>query len=188
MPTIRPILFSGAMVRALLDGQKTQTRRLATSPCAAWEPGDRLYVREAWRTDKEREDLKPSWLEQGRDHIWFEADRDNCDAHGRLRPGIHMPRWASRLTLLLRDVTVSPLRSISSMDAESEGVERHHAARGWRHYSKPSLWCASPEHSFETLWNSLHDKAGERWADNPDVVALTFEVAHGNVDQLGEIE
>jgi hypothetical protein len=177
------------MVRALLDGRKTQTRRLATSPCAAWEPGDRLYVREAWRTHKEREDLKPSWLEQGRDRIWFEADRDNCDAHGRLRPGIHMPRWASRLTLILRDVTVSPLQSISDFDAEAEGVEKIGYPSVWKHYSCTMRVCVSPRASFETLWDSLHGtKAGERWADNPDVVALTFEVAPGNVDQLGEFE
>lgn len=184
------------MVRALLDGRKTQTRRLATSPCAKWEPGDRLYVREAWRTDIELDRIKPSALVAGEAPIWFEADRDNCDRHGRLRPGIHMPRWASRATLLLRDVTVSPLQSISAFDAESEGAFLGRCACPQMQKQSSSAigsafrqtWCAIHGDEFRYLWDGLHDREGERWSDNPDVVALTFEVLHGNVDQLGELE
>ena len=196
--TDRPIIFSAPMVRALLAGRKTQTRRLATSPLRRCEVGDRLYVREAWRTHKVSDELPPRML-TGEGRVWFEADRDNCDAHGRLRPGMHMPRWASRLTLIVEGVKVEPLQAISRDDAIAEGLAR--ADKGGSHWKWgipdrdgwPGTdddgwpwvkWRSDPRDAYGNLWDSLHADEGQRWEDNPEVVALTFRVVRGNIDQV----
>lgn len=103
-----PILFSDAMIRALLEGRKTQTRRLTSSPLAKAQPGDRLWVREAWQRHGS--------------HVLYRAD----DAAGHItspwRPSIHMPRSASRLTLLVTSVRRQRLHDITEEDALAEGV------------------------------------------------------------------
>lgn len=178
--TDRPIIFSAPMVRALLVGRKIQTRRLATSPLRRVEVGDRLYVREAWRTHRVSDELKPSML-TGEGRVWFEADRDNCDQHGRLRPGMHMPRWASRVTLIVEAVRFQQLGEMMEADAIEEGIycERQ---QGWT--SDGAAWWASPKIAFHQLWNSIHDKPRERWDDNPEIVALTFRVIDQNIDGI----
>lgn len=192
--TDRPIIFSGPMVCALLDGRKTQTRRLATSPLRNVEVGDRIYVRESWRTHRAYDDLSPSEM-GGEERVWFDADRDNCDQHGRRRASMHMPRWASRLTLLVIDKRVQRLRSCSAADAIAEGIlvgeplpevpgsfgDIYHDG-----VTDPiDGWTRSPIEAYATLWDSLHTKPGERWEDNPEVVAITFEVMRANIDNLG---
>jgi len=199
----RPIIFSGAMVRALLDGRKTQTRRLVTSPLRRCEVGDRLYVRESWRVSPEAcegwhlEELR-GWIDyqaggstevvapsfdavcraaflKGEDHDWDFLP-------SRYRPCIHLPRWASRLTLNVAEVRIEPLRAISGKDAIAEGVERDHG--DWKNYCTDGLACLSAHESYATLWNALHATESERWQDNPSVVALTFAVERGNIDGL----
>lgn len=225
----RGILFSAAMVRALLDGRKTQTRRLASFvkdqpdgfyhcrgngggmvgmdfvqvrelgvDYAPYAPGDRLWVREAWRTQKAVDELKPSQM-TGLGRVWYEADtRDNCDQHGRLRPGMFMPRWASRLWLTVTDVRIQRLQDISEADAIAEGIVSRTVITG--------VNCNGRTHSEETatlyfngtepydfigheyasdayadLWDRLNMKAGTRWQDNPWVFTTTFTVHHGNL-------
>lgn len=180
MPTDRGIMFSAPMVLALLAGRKRQTRRLATSPLRRAQIGDRLWVRESYRVDREWDSFAAGDLIH-EPRVWPEADRDNCDAHGKLRPSIFMPRWASRLTLIVTNVRTEPLQAISATDAMAEGVERDGAL--WRDYLGGSA-IMDPRASFRSLWESLHDKPGERWADNPDLVALTFNVRVGNIDQI----
>lgn len=179
--TDRPIIFSAPMVRALIDGRKTQTRRLASSPLRRCEVGDRLYVREAWRTHNVSDEIQPSML-TGEGRVWYEADRDNCEAHGRLRPGMHMPRWASRLTLIVEGVRVEPLHAITPADAKAEGVEP--VPGGWRDYRGGSGAIPFVDTAYKFLWESLHDKEGQRWVDNPDVLVLTFRVVRGNIDRI----
>lgn len=195
--TDRPIIFSAPMVRALLAGRKTQTRRLATSPLRRVQPGDRLYVREAWRLPATWDDRAPhaivsSCREAGWKQPWapvaWEADctRDNWGEWrehepGRLRPSLHLPRPFSRLTLMVEGVKAEPLQSISAADAVAEGIERE--LGGWKTYDDGPRAFGQRE-SFASLWASLHPKAGERWQDNPHVVALTFRVVRGNIDQL----
>jgi hypothetical protein len=171
--TDRPILFSGPMVCALLAGRKTQTRRLATSrPTGRFEIGDRLWVRESilHAPASHGFDLTHGML--GTVGYYADGDgewRDRAKAGGaKSRPSIHMPRWAARLVLTVTDIRTQPLQDIGEDDARAEGVVMV-AARNYRD-------------GYAVLWNSLHTKAGERWDDNPDVIAVTFTVQRRNID------
>lgn len=216
--TDKPILFSAAMIRALLDGRKTQTRRVITKGAALDAlsvfgpdfltlpgnrdllpinvvPGNRLWVREAWRTADAYDDLKPSEL-GGEEPISFEADGSaetfgwpSPRAWGRYRHGRYMPRWASRLTLTVTDVRVQRVQDISETDAMAEGVE-HSQDRsrgnviGWRDYLERGGKCGTARGSFQSLWNSLNAQRGYGWDANPWVAAYTFTVARQNIDQV----
>lgn len=216
----RPIIFSGPMVRALIEGRKTQTRRILRDqavPGAQFQginrdglalfsfgslygkqrlpyaPGDRLYVREAVRFALEWDECPPSQFDRA-DAIAYEADgRTEARAWGdpfkpgRLRPSIHMPRWASRLTLTVTDVRVQRLQDISEADALAEGI-RPMPRRGdlftsdcitSKDHAVP-LWFNTPKEAFHDLWNNLHGP--DAWDANPWVVALTFTVEQRNID------
>lgn len=199
--TDRPILFSSPMIEALLAGRKTQTRRLCrhandehlvhvvqidvpSEPgwfgdeegdvrfFSGYAPGDRLWVREAWRTHKAYDDLKPSEL-GGEETVWPELDRDNCDYHGRYRHGRFMPRWASRLTLVVTDVRVQRLQAITLGDICAEGLGS-------------SIYDFKPvQRAFDAwiaLWDSINGEGA--WARNPWVTAVSFDVRKGNIDNL----
>ncbi|MBP0589312.1 hypothetical protein J8I87_06180 [Paraburkholderia sp. LEh10] len=165
-----PILFSGAMVRALLDGRKTQTRRVVNpepsagvrvSPfCASGledghgrelrspygKPGDRLWVRETW--------AQPTTLDPG--PTVYRADYPACVPAGfenvpaaeaiTWKPSIHMPRALARLTLEVTGVRVERLQDISADDARAEGLEYREdyiagrACRRWRSYGSADGW------------------------------------------------
>lgn len=165
MPNISPIIFSGEMVRALRAGKKTQTRRLSTSPLAKVEAGDLLYVRERFRLPRKEGKTLPTRSEGP---IWYDADGSPSKPgfwSGISRPAIHLPRKFSRITLIVRSVAFEALQDIDEVDAASEGVDSD--------YGK----CRD---AFANLWDSLHPE--ELWLDNPEIVALTFEVAEHNVD------
>ena len=89
---------------------------------------------------------------------------------GKWKSPIHMPRWASRLTLVVTDVRVQRLHSINEADAIREGVT----------LIEESL--ENPRDAFVLLWNSIHGP--EAWALNPWVAALTFTVHRCNIDQM----
>jgi hypothetical protein len=200
--TDRPIIFSAPMVRALLDGRKTQTRRVLGKTSgrvnifnaeiawadsyvmdpgnAEWRarytpyaPGDRLYVREA--IDKASD----------RDGVFYRADYEaqHGDATGLgWRPSIHMPRWASRLTLTVTEVRVQRLQEISAGDSIAEGVECE-TCTAMGQSACHGRGCFASIDAYRTLWNSLHGP--DAWDANPWVVALTFNVKRGNIDQIG---
>lgn len=177
---VKPIIFSGPMVRAILEGRKSQTRRLLkpqpnSGPdgkmvnlgSGSWglsdgilsgewklaSPGDRLWVREAWAKDGDC----PLQYRAG-PHV---AD----DALGvRWRPSIHMPRWASRITLEVTEVRVQRLQDISEEDARAEGV-RGNASGPWG--------CEGVIEDFSDLWESIHGPGS--WDANPWVAAITFK-------------
>jgi hypothetical protein len=198
--TDRPIIFSGAMVRALLDGRKTQTRRLATSPLRRVERGDRLYVRESIYFWSAAHDCEITFAANGSTRQtgpntgeipdaalsgYFRMVDQSREARARIsRPSIHMPRWASRLTLIVEDVRLQRLTAIGGHDARCEGVERLTDAGAWRDYSGQFPEALTAVESFATLWDSLHTTDGECWQDNPEIVALTFRVERGNIDHL----
>lgn len=183
----RGIMFAAPMVRALIAGTKAQTRRLASSPLAKCVPGDRLWVREA---HAHVGTCDPGFL------IYRATYDDCCARHGfdqpyppestvRWTPSLLMRRTASRLTLLVTDVRRQPLQAISDADAIAEGIERAPPEMGgWRDYDGRYGCALTARESYASLWASLHPKPGERWQDNPDLVALSFIVVPRNIDQL----
>lgn len=188
----RPIIFSAPMVRALLDGLKTQTRRLATSPLRRCEVGDRLWVREnAWICPPRWTETPQNPMGPERQEVAYQADDrrgDTAEAAGayglKLRPSIHMPRWASRLTLIVEAVRVEPLQAISEADAVAEGIEfvtETASGKFYRNY-RGGQCPLMAWGSYRSLWESLHGE--ENWSANPDVVALTFRVERGNIDRI----
>lgn len=134
-----------------------------------YKVGDRLWVREAWRTSKVADELKPSQMVGGGyTPVWYENDRDNCDVHGRYRHARHMPKWASRLTLTVTDVRVERLQDISEAGAIAEG------------------WPAGlvfPIDWYRDLWDSINGEGA--WDANPWIAAISFSVIRGNINVVG---
>lgn len=184
----RPILMSAPMVRALLDGSKTQTRRALRMPHGLWEtsssgdlvpipascpygkPGDRLWVREAHaivpRTAYRCSEGVEQVLRPDDDHdaaIYREGWTRSRSGFS-WRPSIHMPRWASRITLEITGVRVERLQDISEADAMAEGICKYDNGtfglddpgacmgtsaiiaymRLWEHINGPGSWEANP--------------------------------------------
>lgn len=208
----RPIIFSAPMVRALLDGRKTQTRRvlkphprrtiffdprtadLEQFKDPAYAPGDRLYVREGFMPapmEAAPETPKPTrWniAYAAGGQAEFDAPADYNPMlynYERWSPSIHMPRWASRLTLTVTDVRVQRLQEISGEDCIAEGVKCETCAASWSvgRSACNERGCFEVRQNFRNLWNSLHGP--NAWDANPWVCALTFAVHRGNIDQMG---
>ena len=201
---VRGILFSGSMVRAILDGRKTQTRRVVKpqpelngtihhDTPAWWWPTKRSeagYVHTDW-TSLERIMLSDCPYGVPGDRLWvretieFRSHNDNfyycADGKGvgtkiytrileRGLPrsnklsSIHMPRWASRITLEIVGVKVEKLQSISEEDAKAEGV----TPKGCTHPDCYPGSCASSRYKpeFAILWDSINGKT-HPWASNP---------------------
>lgn len=184
----RPILFNGQMVRAIIEGRKTQTRRIVGNMhqdyvdvddgrgvvgwvdnctgrevvnypkrCPYGQPGDRLWVRETWGQTIE-------------DTVCYRAD-EPMSIVTRWRPSIHMPRWASRITLEVVAVRVERLQDISEEDAISEGVEDLPFAYGYPVNGKTAL-ADSAESAFKNLWESINGPGS--WGENPWVWVIEF--------------
>lgn len=158
----RPIIFNGAMVRAILSGQKTQTRRIMKPQPAPRpdKPGEYWWPAKAFETMVNMSDFQRVGFEGatadaspfGRigDRLWvretfgdcgvrrvYRADTDDgaaCQVK-RWTPSIHMPRGAARITLEIIDVRVERLNSISEGDADAEGCERLDFERDERDWS-----------------------------------------------------
>lgn len=199
----KPIIFSAPMVRALMDGRKTQTRRLLTSrfgppyeraddlDCVRFEIGDRLYVREAHYLTDDGDNEQAVYAADADDVAAHLAEVSNLQRrypqidwskHLRLRPSIHMPRWASRLTLTVTDVLVQRLQEISGQDSIAEGVECD-TCTAMKSSACHGKGCFASKDAYRNLWNSLHGP--DAWAANPWVVAVSFTVQRGNIDQIG---
>ncbi|MBD8556340.1 hypothetical protein IFT84_17670 [Rhizobium sp. CFBP 8762] len=176
--------------------------------------GDRLWVRERWSGVHDFGETPPSERQSYttpvgpvlRDEIWYWADgTPDFGDWEKPRPGIHMPRWASRLTLIVTDVRVERLQDISEEDAAAEGVPSDdnyagsfakeychrcggsglHGAFG-QNYGVIEVDCAECETSklrYRNLWNHINGPGA--WDANPWVVAYTFTVMRGNIDQIG---
>lgn len=197
----RPILFSAPMVRALLEGRKTQTRRVLRPQPIGFDwfdlkckprltRGDRLYVREAWKTHAAYDDISPAEM-GGDEAILYVADGAHqtwgypaISKIGRRRAGMHMPRWASRLTLVVTDVRVQQLQEINDDDAIAEGVTMEGATAGIDVDIDGGWWPGGPRNQFRRLWDSLNAARGHGWETNPWVVAVTFTVHRQNIDAM----
>jgi hypothetical protein len=180
----RPILFSGAMVCALLNGTKTQTRRIvkprgdvtvadlvACGRCPYGQPGDRLWVKETWRTDKRLDDKAPSKF-SGWPVRYISDDKVLMHGafygatNGKTRVSIHMPRWASRITLEITGVRVERLKDISEADAKAEGVSASALVE-----MKDGSPCYSAE--YRDLWERINGIGS--WEKNPWVWVIEFK-------------
>lgn len=235
----RPIIFSGPMVRAILAGQKTQTRRVVkvrdqrdhavgegfswrpgptrdqwwtfkpcderqclqgngdpipeyATRCPYGAPGDRLWVRETWAVEELGEPeadvvvyradgqcrtwgrlYRPGDAEPDQPRLYdslpwglrdLESAQPNVRWIKRWRPSIHMPRWASRLTLEVTAVRVERVQEISMADCAAEGIPC------------PDLGDANedPRPDFAALWDSINAKRGHPWESNPWVWVVAF--------------
>lgn len=212
-PKELPILFQDDMVRAILQGRKTVTRRVVKPPrgwadespscdpfamppavwwwngvhelvgvrqeCPYGQPGDRLWVRESTEEDcagsvslsRYRADGAPV-LYSGCDDPAFNGSVAHWNYPRRVRPSIHLPRWASRITLEITDVRVERLQGISEGDARAEGVQEMRGGY-WRNY-QPG-WTQhqlSAKGSFATLWGSINGP--DSWDANPWVWVVEF--------------
>lgn len=183
----RPIIFSIPMVRAILEGRKTQTRRLCKLTHSGhlrkgknrWHPedpeaskgcpyavGDRLWVRESWAAPHAYDGHKPKEIGHNGCTIHYGATEN---LGGLLaRSSIHMPRWASRITLAVTDIRVQRLRDITEDDAKAEGCDPVIHDDG-------AVDCGTRKTTFANLWETIHGPGS--WKGNPWVVAITFERA-----------
>ena len=158
--TERPILFSTPMVRAILEGRKTQTRGLATNRNAQKiKVGDVLWVRE-------------TFCESG-NKILYKADASSCGIKDkRWRPSIYMPRKYCRILLKVKSVRTERLQDISEQDAKAEGVDIFKMAFMDEYGMLHDETCTE---KFKALWNSINTVASTRWDDNPDIIRIEFE-------------
>ena len=196
----RPILFSAPMVRAILNGTKTQTRRavkdrhIDSAPpacifqwlrerCTYGQPGDRLWVREAF-------------MHEPADYCWeasvsipcrpaetvYRADHDGDTRGAGWKPSIHMPRALSRITLEITGVRVERLQDISDTDCIAEGIERPEdmskeaveAMDIWPIGAERECFNAlnQPVHQYRRLWERINGPVS--WAANPWVWVIEF--------------
>lgn len=193
----KPILFNTEMVRAILDGRKTCTRRIMKpqptahygTQCAKppYVPGDILYVRETWGT------YSKNWLEA--DYFMYRADYPNgattytysdgivCDLP-KWHPSIHMPKEAARIWLKVTDIRAERLQEITEEQACMEGTnpwdEVCYENNGWHPtFSDPdSGGDPNMVDGFHKLWNSTIKKSDiDRygWKANPWVWVIEFE-------------
>ena len=210
----RPILFSGPMVRALLNGSKTQTRRVVKARadknmgprcvlqphelarevnrgdyqnCPYGQPGDRLWVRETWQGPLATEDdhypeglYSPKFCEYAADggptpEFTTADDELVC----RWRPSIHMPRWASRITLEITGVRVERLQDISEADAIAEGCAKNHNNYYWGgpHKAGGLKQMATARQAYQDLWESINGPGS--WDANPWVWVVGFKRVEG---------
>jgi hypothetical protein len=201
----RPILFSGPMVRAILDGRKTQTRRVVKPQpdfpllcrildgtwgecfsgedwfCPYGQPGDFMWVREKWNVIE--------CFEDGEGGYPFSSIPKTRPAHscclyaadriddGPWRPSIHMPRWASRILLRIKSVRVERLQEITEEGAIAEGVERDSDTGLWKnHDSKTSLGWIAVDDPLMSFRTLWYSVNGiESWDANPYVWVVEFE-------------
>lgn len=190
-----PTIMSTAMVCALLDDRKTCTRRIPTSQWANvamhFDMGHDIYlwVRESWGLYPKTAWHAPKIISptDPDNAAYYKAGWERCKP--TWKPSIHMPRWASRLSLRVTDVIKEPVRDISYDDAIREGIVDYTTDMNFARYGLPE-WPEEqrevhPIHCFATLWDSLHGhKEGESWDDNPEVYAFTFEVIQQNIDEV----
>lgn len=137
--------------------------------CPYGKPGDRLWVREAWRA-LETWDGYPPRLISPSSVLWYEADGPLIEPHawGKLRPPMFMPRWACRTELEITAVRVERLQAINEDDARAEGVDE------WgRGALSPAEQAADPSDKFRWLWDSINE-ARCPWSSNPWVWAVSF--------------
>lgn len=172
-----PIIFSTPMVQAILEGRKTQTRRIVKGKALEWlapgmftpesvsdpdnylcpygQPGDLLWVRETFCADYYDDGI---YVYKS---LWNSAS-SAIVPQPKWKPSIHMPKSAARIWLRIAGVRIERLQDISEADAISEGIEIIEDGM-----------CEDPITSFKLLWESIH--GNESWDSNAWVYVITFE-------------
>lgn len=195
-----PMLFNAEMVRALAAGRKTVTRRPwkqqptlepHTNPsywqdrnidsCPIVSVGDLIWVRETFQPYvkesacyltadfKTGENVKVAY--PATDDLVLIADPDGVeDPQYKLTPSIHMPKWASRLTLRVTAIRAERIQSISKEQARAEGVSSVLCEKDW--------W----DIAYKNTWNSIYNN----WSENPFVWVIEFEVINQNINKVIE--
>ncbi|WP_174498585.1 hypothetical protein [Escherichia coli] len=181
----RGMIFNDEMVRAILGGNKTQTRRiveekfygravaaeLLAKHCPYGQPGDRIWVRETYRVHGKATDVatlvyrasvRNSWTEQTHR---VPVEVCNKPVSEKWTPSIHMPRWASRILLEITDVRVERLHDMSEADAKAEGAT-------------PATYKITPSEAvyrvgFGDIWRSIYGQ--DNWLSNPLVWVVEFK-------------
>lgn len=200
----KPIIFSTEMVRAILEGRKTQTRRVIKNvditngfdvdvdgsvyayccpatgdsfkpwEIAPWEKGDILWVREAWCKNE-----NPNSPNYGGYEYYADYEGAHCQSLIKWRSPIHMPRKAARIFLKVKNIRVERLQAITEDDAEAEGaidwICQQHNNGTWIDNAMRGAACAKPKRAFALLWNAIHKKRGFGWDQNPWVWVIEFE-------------
>jgi hypothetical protein len=201
----RPILFSGPMVNAILEGQKTQTRRVVKLLCGCpdlycYKPEDTYpyYYRRkdaVWDSFKNIDALAAKYCPYGEtgDILWVRETwgvniagqlifRAECHPNLKLergwKPSIHMPRVAARILLKITGIYVERLHELSEEDAISEGIYKISSGC---FSGAPDKVKGAPRHmpsavqGFQDLWDSINLKRGCGWETNPYVWVVNFE-------------
>ena len=202
---IKPILFNTEMVRAILDGRKTCTRRVIELPenmdgvpvgksgdsnnplgfmhpggikRPPYQPGDILYVRETWC------ELPVNEAGHMRGHpvYYYRADGDMRpeEWRGKWSPSTHMPKEAARIWLKVTDVRVERLQEITDEQAKREGIQYDECPTGftWKQETDMHNCYTTPIGAMQALWNSTIRKSDiDRygWDANPWVWVIEFE-------------
>lgn len=219
-----PIIFKTEMVKAILEGKKTQTRRVmnpqpeegygsitvgyyhptkvnkdgeqypgdevfgAYTDDGEWgwispygQVGDHLWVRETWATSKRLDRFSPNYIgKAGTVALWYKTNDNQIDnpieVRGKWRPSIHMPRWASRITLEITNIRVQRLQDVSADDAFEEGMSKEIATHLGlsTHESQEEFNFTACRRVFHELWDSINSKRGYSWGNNPFVWVLSF--------------
>lgn len=210
----RGILFSGPMARANWAGKKSQTRRAITNANAArmrrfLGEGRRIFLwqRESFRLESNFDPMNPGAIQAlSYNHmpVWFEADAGAPSPRSRsewghlfglLRPGIHMPKWASRMAMELVSISEERLGDISDEDALAEGLDKLTIRGETRYgllgrYDAPSEsadgwewddWQASPREAYFRLYGLVNKSAPDM--DAP-VFALRYAVSERNILEI----
>lgn len=156
--------------------------------------GDYLWVRENFMLQKTYNHLPPTQWEGSL--VGYSAG-GGANVYGKTRPSIHMPRWASRLTLKITDIRVERLQDISEEDCFKEGIncrETQLADTGDSEYfcqdysvdisdNSRYPWFSEGEYkSFKTLWQSINGY--DSWKTNPWVWVIEFETTKKNIDEV----
>jgi len=182
---MKPILFNSEMVRAILDGRKTQTRRIVkpqpeeilqgdwSELCPYGKVGDRLWVRETFK-----------YMNLEHTKVGYKASIDetcNDGAFIRLgnwRPSIHMPKWAARIFLEITNIRVERVQDITSHDCIAEGLPVPMVCDATEYRDQTHLNLNKSHERikeyFQKLWDSINKKRGYGWEDNPWVWVIEF--------------
>jgi len=204
-----PAIFNGWSIGHILADEKTHTRRIADYPqfkncgpdggwwpvvntadtpfgdetpveCPYGQPGDVLWVREAFRLPECYDHLSPrEYVDDTSIHaVKYEAHQPYDKQYGgyrwgRKRPSIYLPRELCRLRLCVEDVRVERVQEISAEDALNEGISDCENQDTPPHDIKvDGQWCATPIDAFAALWDSIHGDGA--WEENPWVWVVEF--------------